>query len=100
MKPLPTTICQQIWRCNDRVRRKTHMTPAQPPPIKNTPEAVHKLLEFMPCGVISLKHWSGLPARGIMKPSYKTSEDISIRPRDWRQLAFMKLTAQVRLILR
>ena len=76
------------------------MTPAQPPPTKKTPEAVHKLLEFMPSGVILLKHWSGLPARGIMKPSYKTSDDISIRPRDWRQLAFMKLTAQVRLILR
>jgi hypothetical protein len=53
MKFLPTTTCQQIWRCRDSDRRNTHMTPAQPPRIKNVPEAAQTELVFMEFGVIT-----------------------------------------------
>lgn len=53
MKFLPTTTCQQIWRCKDSDRRNTHMTPAQPPRIKNVPEAAQTELVFIECGVMA-----------------------------------------------
>ena len=52
----PTTTCQQIWRCRDRDRRKTHMIPDQPPRRRRVPEAAQTELDFIPLGVIVSKH--------------------------------------------
>lgn len=49
------------------------MIPAHPPASKKAPDAAHTELVSIPWGVISLKHWSGLAASGIMKPNYDRS---------------------------
>jgi hypothetical protein len=53
MKFLPTTTCQQIWRCRDSALKKIHITPHQPPRIRNDPEAAHTELVCMELGVIA-----------------------------------------------
>lgn len=69
MKRRPTDCCQQIWRWRETERRNTHITPAKPPKRRAVAEAAQTVLDSMPCGVISLTHWSGCAARGMMKPS-------------------------------
>jgi hypothetical protein len=53
MKFLPTTTCQQIWRWRDRDRKNTQTTAAQPPMIRNVPDAAQTELVFMEFGVIA-----------------------------------------------
>jgi hypothetical protein len=53
MKFRPTTSCQQIWRWRDRARKKTHITPAQPPKMRKKPEAAHIEFVFIELGVIA-----------------------------------------------
>src|SRR5690554_5450982 len=56
MKDRPTLCRQQIWRCRETDRRKTHMTPAKPPNSSAVADAAQTVLDSIPWGVISLMH--------------------------------------------